>query len=203
MEAPTYHAENGLQLEYNSALMRFGFILVLSLLMQSPIIAQSRAHARSMVITPSGVVATSQTLASQAGAQILARGGSAVDAAIAANAVLGVMEPMMDGMGGDLFAMYWNAKTGELTGLNSSGPAPKGLSIEFLKDKGITRMPDAGIYSVTVPGAVAGWPPCTKSSESCLGTISSSRLFTMLRTDFPSPRPSKPCGTIPATSSRC
>jgi gamma-glutamyltranspeptidase / glutathione hydrolase len=145
------------RITYNKALMRFCFIVVLTLSMQPPIIAQSRAHARSMVITTSGIVATSQTLASQAGAQILARGGSAIDAAIAANAVLGVMEPMMDGMGGDLFAIHWNAKTGKFTGLNSSGPAPKGLSIEFLKEKGIYRIPDAGIHSVTVPGAVAGW----------------------------------------------
>ncbi len=137
--------------------MRFSLILALSLCMQPPIIAQSRAHARSMVITPSGIVATSQTLASQAGAQILALGGSAIDAAIAANAVLAVMEPMMDGMGGDLFAIHWNAKTGKLTGLNSSGPAPKDLSIEFLKQQGVYRMPDTGIHSVTVPGAVAGW----------------------------------------------
>ena len=74
-----------------------------------------------MVISRQGIVATSQTLASQAGAQILARGGSAMDAAIAANAVLGVVEPMSDGMGGDLFAIYWNAKTGKLTGINASG----------------------------------------------------------------------------------
>ena len=75
-------------------------------------------------------------LASQAGAQVLARGGSAVDAAIAANAVLGVTEPMMNGMGGDLFALYWDAKTGKLYGLNSSGWAPKGLSIAYLAAKG-------------------------------------------------------------------
>ena len=83
-----------------------------------------RNYGRSLVITQQGIVATSQALASQAGAQILAQGGSAVDAAIAANAVLGVVEPMMDGIGGDLFVLYWDAKTGELTGLNASGPAP-------------------------------------------------------------------------------
>src|SRR5271165_1369579 len=115
-------------------------------------LALDRAQARSMVITTRGVVATEQTLASQAGAQVLARGGSAVDAAIAANAVLGVMEPMMNGMGGDLFAMEWDAKTGKLTGLNASGWAPEKLTPAFLNGKGITRMPQAGIYSVTVPG---------------------------------------------------
>ena len=116
-----------------------------------------RNYGRSLVITQQGVVATSQTLASQAGAQILARGGSAVDAAIAANAVLGVVEPAMNGIGGDLFALYWEAKTGKLTGLNASGPAPRGLSPEFLANHGVNTMPLTGIHTVTVPGAVDGW----------------------------------------------
>ena len=119
--------------------------------------AQDRAYGRSMVISDGGIVATSHTLASQAGAQILARGGSAMDAAIAANAVLGVTEPMMNGIGGDLFLLYWDAKTGKLYGLNSSGWAPRGLSIDYLKQKGTMQMPQAGIDSVTVPGAVEGW----------------------------------------------
>ena len=122
-----------------------------------PVLPQGRDIGRSMVITQQGIAATSQTLASQAGAQILARGGSAVDAAIASNAVLAVTEPMMDGMGGDLFVIYWDAKTGKLTGLNASGPAPKALTPEFLAKKGITSMPGRGIHSVTVPGAVDGW----------------------------------------------
>src|ERR1700752_277051 len=99
-------------------------------------------------------VATSHVQASEEGAQILARGGSAVDAAIAANAVLGVTEPMMNGMGGDLFALYWEAKTGKLYGVNSSGWAPKGLTLTYLKAKDVTAMPQFGIDSVTVPGAV-------------------------------------------------
>jgi gamma-glutamyltranspeptidase / glutathione hydrolase len=119
--------------------------------------ARDRSNARSMVITRYGIVATSHVQASVAGAQILARGGSAVDAAIAANTVLNVTEPMMNGMGGDLFAIYWDAKTGKLYGLNASGWAPRGLTIEHLKAKGVTAMPQAGIDSVTVPGAVAGW----------------------------------------------
>jgi len=102
-------------------------------------------------------VATSQTLASVAGAQILARGGSAVDAAIAANAVLGLVEPMNSGIGGDLFAIYWDATSSQLTGLNSSGWAPQKLTIDFLKQKGFTEMPAAGIFSATVPGCVRGW----------------------------------------------
>src|SRR6266436_6778398 len=132
-------------------------LFVAFFMVQIPAIPQSRTHARSMVISTGGIVATSQPLASQAGAQVLARGGSAVDAAIAANAVLAVTEPMMNGIGGDLFAIYWEAKTGKLYGLNSSGWAPRGLTVEHLKSKGITSMPEAGIDTVTVPGAVAGW----------------------------------------------
>jgi len=116
-----------------------------------------RTQARSMVITRQGIVATSQTLASQAGAQILARGGSAADAAIAANAVMGVVEPMNNGMGGDLFAIEWDAGTKKLSGLNSSGWAPEKLTPDFLKQKGLKHMAGAGIYSVTVPGCVRGW----------------------------------------------
>jgi gamma-glutamyltranspeptidase/glutathione hydrolase len=110
-----------------------------------------------MVISSQGIIATSQTLASQAGATVLARGGSAIDAAIAANAVLGVVEPMMNGIGGDLFAIYWEKKTGKLTGINASGWAPKALTIDYLKGKGISTMPFDGIHSVTVPGCVDGW----------------------------------------------
>ena len=109
-----------------------------------------------MVLSRHGIVATSQTLASQAGAQILARGGSAVDAAIAANAVLGVVEPMSNGIGGDLFALYWDAKTGKLSAINASGWAPKAFTIEFLKARACPAMPQEGIQSVTVPGCVGG-----------------------------------------------
>jgi gamma-glutamyltranspeptidase/glutathione hydrolase len=118
----------------------------------------AREQSRSMVMTQYGIVATSQAVASQAGAAILARGGSAVDAAIAANAALGVIEPMMNGVGGDLFAIVYDAKAKKLYGLNASGWAPKGMSIESLKAKGVVdEIPEAGIDSVTVPGAVAGW----------------------------------------------
>lgn len=116
-----------------------------------------RWQARSMVISRQGIVSTEQPLASQAGAMILARGGSAADAAIAANAVMGVIEPMMNGIGGDLFVIVYDAKSGKLYGLNASGWSPKGLTPEFLNSKGITKMPSFGIDSVTVPGAVDGW----------------------------------------------
>jgi len=131
--------------------------LLIACLLVSSAFAQERSYGRSVVMSSGGIVATSQYLASQAGADILRRGGSAIDAAIAANATLGVTEPMMNGIGGDLFLIYWDAKTGKLYGLNASGWAPRGLSIEFLKSRGMTSMPHVGIQSVTVPGAVDGW----------------------------------------------
>lgn len=116
-----------------------------------------RSHGRSMVITRGGIVATSQVLASQAGTMILSQGGSAVDAAIAANAVLGLVEPMMCGIGGDLFVMYRDAKTGQITGLNASGPAPRAMTVEALQARGLKAMAKTGIHSATVPGCVRGW----------------------------------------------
>ncbi len=112
---------------------------------------------RSKVATTYGIVAASQPLAARAGVQVLERGGNAIDAAIATNAVMGLVEPAMNGIGGDLFAIVYEARTGKLYGLNSGGWAPTGLTPAFLKSKGIDRMPSDGIYSVTVPGAVAGW----------------------------------------------
>jgi len=102
-------------------------------------------------------VAAESPLAAEAGATILAHGGNAVDAAVATNAVMGVVEPMANGIGGDLFVIVYEAKTGTLYGLNASGWAPAGLTIEFLKNRGIMEMPQSGIQSVTIPGAVDGW----------------------------------------------
>lgn len=121
---------------------------------QAPV---GRDQARSMVITRFGIVAASQTLASQAGARVLEDGGNAIDAAIAANATLGVVEPAMNGMGGDLFAIIYEAKTHKLYALNASGWAPAGLTPEVLAKKGVTDMNRGGAQRVTVPGAVAGW----------------------------------------------
>jgi gamma-glutamyltranspeptidase/glutathione hydrolase len=112
---------------------------------------------RSVVATTFGIVAASQPLAARAGVQILERGGNAVDAAIAANATIGLMEPTGNGIGGDLFILFYEAKTGVVHGLNASGWSPTGLTPAFLASKGITAMPQRGIYSVTVPGVVAGW----------------------------------------------
>jgi len=136
---------------------RHSLFALLLFLISTAAFSQDRTNARSMVISQYGIVATSQTQASQAGAEILARGGSAVDAAIAANATLGVMEPDMNGMGGDLFAIFWDAKSGKLYGINASGWAPKAFTIDYLRKKGASQMPSTGIDSVTVPGAVEGW----------------------------------------------
>src|SRR6266436_4609339 len=116
--------------------------------------SEDRSQARSMVMSRYGIVATEHPLASQIGAAVLARGGNAFDAAVAANAAMGVFAPMANGIGGDLFAMVYEAKTGKLYGLNASGWAPAGLTPALLQAKGITTMPTNGIYSVTVPGAV-------------------------------------------------
>jgi gamma-glutamyltranspeptidase/glutathione hydrolase len=130
----------------------------LASLAQTPALPEpNRTQARSMVITKFGIVATNQTLASAAGVRILEAGGNAVDAAIAANAVMGLVEPDADGIGGDLFAIIYEAKTGKLYGLNASGWAPTGLTPAFLRAKHFDSVPHRGIYSVTVPGAVAGW----------------------------------------------
>src|SRR5580700_6540346 len=118
---------------------------------------QDRGQTRSMVISRNGIVASESPLASQAGVGILERGGNAVDAAIAANAMMGVVEPMMNGIGGDLFVIVYDAKANKLYGLNASGWAPKGLTIEFLQRQGLRDMPQRGINAVTVPGMVDGW----------------------------------------------
>lgn len=112
---------------------------------------------RSEVIARHGMACTSQPLATQVAISILKKGGSAVDAAIAANATLGLMEPTGCGIGGDLFAIIWDSKTQKLYGLNASGRSPKSLSINYFKDKGITHIPSRGPLPVSVPGCVDGW----------------------------------------------
>ena len=112
---------------------------------------------RSEVIAVNGMAATSHPLATQTAISVLRKGGNAIDAAIAANAVLGLVEPTGCGIGGDLFAIVWSAEEQKLFGLNSSGPAPQNISIQKLKDRGINKIPPYGALPVTVPGAVAGW----------------------------------------------
>ena len=112
---------------------------------------------RSEIISTNGMAATSHPLATQTAIEVLQRGGNAIDAAIAANAVLGLMEPTGCGIGGDLFAIVWSADDKKLYGLNSSGPAPKNISIDKLLAKNLQQIPPYGPLPVTVPGAVAGW----------------------------------------------
>lgn len=116
---------------------------------------------RSEVIAQRGMVATSQPLATQVGLQILKNGGNAIDAAIAANAAMGLMEPTGNGIGGDLFAIIWHEESGQLYALNASGRSPRGLSydrlMEILEEKGEDGIPPYDLLSVSVPGAVDGW----------------------------------------------
>ena len=112
---------------------------------------------RSEVLAQNGMVATSHPLATQIGLDILKKGGTAIDAAIAANAALGLMEPTGCGVGGDLFAIVWDAKTKKLYGLNASGRSPKGLTLEEFKKRGLDKIPALGPLPVSVPGAVDGW----------------------------------------------
>jgi len=112
---------------------------------------------RSVVRAQHGMVATSQPLASQVGLEVLKRGGNAVDAAIAMAAMLNVTEPMMTGLGGDMFALVYWAKTKELKGLNASGRAPRALSLDYFAKNNIKQMPQFGMGSITVPGAFDGW----------------------------------------------
>jgi len=117
---------------------------------------------RSPIVAANGIVCTSQPLATQVGLDILKAGGNAIDAAIAADATLGVVEPMNCGIGGDLFAIVWDAKTKKLYGLNASGRSPYGMSAELLKQRGLNSIPDRGPLAWSVPGCVDGWDQLLK-----------------------------------------
>ena len=133
-----------------------GWILALTM-SGTPLFAQDRSQGRSMVISRGGIVAAESPLAAQAGVRVLESGGNAVDAAIATNAMMGLVEPMMNGIGGDLFAIVYDAKAKKLYGLNASGWAPKALTIDLLHKQGLRDMPQKGVNAITVPGAVDGW----------------------------------------------
>ena len=112
---------------------------------------------RSEVIAQHGMAATSHPLATQVAIDILKKGGSAVDAAIAANACLGLMEPVSNGIGGDLFAIVWDAKEQKLHGLNASGRSPKSLTLDYFLENGYKSIPYYGPLPVSVPGCIDGW----------------------------------------------
>ena len=138
--------------------------LVLALAVLLPLAAQAGDRitgkpfaTRSEVIATHGMVATSHPLATQIGLDVLKRGGTAVDAAIAANAALGLMEPVSNGVGGDLFAIVWDAKTKRLYGYNGSGRSPQSLTLQWFLDHGYKDIPPLGPLPVSVPGCVDGW----------------------------------------------
>jgi gamma-glutamyltranspeptidase/glutathione hydrolase len=136
---------------------------VLALLVLAVAQVPNPVPGRSVVTSRYGVVASSQPLAAQAGVQILERGGNAVDAAIATNAAVGVMEPTGSGIGGDLFVLVYLAKVDKLYGLNASGWSPKAMTPELLESKGNEgKLPQRGPFTVTVPGVVAGWDALQK-----------------------------------------
>src|SRR5690606_5204013 len=112
---------------------------------------------RSMVVGRRGMVASSNPLASQAGLRVLREGGNAADAAIATAAVLNVTEPASTGIGGDCFALFYDARTRQVTALNGSGRAPAALNADMLLEQGMTAIPETSAHAVSVPGAVAGW----------------------------------------------
>lgn len=136
--------------------------LVFLILLPISLYAQDRPYGkrwatRSQVIAQHGMAATSHPLSTQAALDVLKAGGNAIDAAIAANAMEGVVEPHMNGIGGDFFAIVWDAKTKKLYGLNGSGRSPKSLTMEEFKKRGITHIPSRGPLPVSVPGCVDGW----------------------------------------------
>jgi len=138
------------------------YILLFFLIIPLASFAQDRLTGRnfatrSEVIASNGMVASSHPLATQIGLDILKKGGSAVDAAIAVNAALGLMEPTGSGIGGDLFAIVWDSKSKKLHGINASGRSPKSLTIEHFKNKNLKSIPSTGPLPVSVPGCVDGW----------------------------------------------
>jgi len=142
--------------------MKGFFLFLIVILIPSVSFSQDRISGfdfatRSEVIARNGMAATSQPLATQVALDILKKGGNAIDAAIAANAVLGVVEPTGAGIGGDLFALIWSADKGKLYGLNASGRSPRSLKLEYFKENGIEFIPSYGPLPVSVPGCVDGW----------------------------------------------
>ena len=140
-----------------AALALLAFLSFPAVLMAADRVTGEMFATRSEVISPHGMAATSHPLATQIAVDILQRGGSAVDAAIAANAALGLMEPTGNGIGGDLFAIVWDARTEQLYGLNASGRSPRSLSLQWFIENGHSSIPPYGPLPVSVPGAVDGW----------------------------------------------
>ncbi|NKI32188.1 gamma-glutamyltransferase [Croceivirga thetidis] len=135
----------------------FSFLFLIQFIVAQDRITGETFATRSVVLGQNGMVATSHPLATQIGLDMLKSGGNAIDAAIAANAALGLMEPTGCGIGGDLFAIVWDGRTKKLYGLNASGRSPQSLSLDYFKKEGMTKIPSHGPLPVSVPGAVDGW----------------------------------------------
>ena len=152
---------------------------------------------RSAVLARQGMAATSQPLATAAAIWVLQKDGNAVDAAIAANAVLGIVEPMSCGLGGDLFAIVWDARSRKLYGLNASGRSPAAASLALFRARGLKEIPLQGPLSWSIPGCVDGWDELRRKFGSRSWASSWSRRSSTLSTAFPSARSSPPTGTPP------
>ena len=131
--------------------------------MTAPVRSPATYSGRSTVYAPNDVAATSQPLATTTALEILAAGGNAIDAAVAAAAVLNVTEPHMTGMGGDMFAILWDAEAGRLVGLDASGKSGSNVELDALLAEDEPRVPGSGPRSVTVPGALSGWSTLLES----------------------------------------
>ncbi|HAF29090.1 MAG TPA: gamma-glutamyltransferase [Bacteroidales bacterium] len=165
-------------------------LLLITILSINHMCAQDRVTGknfatRSEVIAKHGMAATSQPLATQVALDILKKGGNAIDAAIAANATLGLMEPTGNGMGGDLFAIIWDAKTQKLYGLNASGRSPKSLTLDYFLDNNFEKIPAFGPLPVSVPGCVDGWFEMHKKFGSMKMTDILNPAITYAREGFP------------------
>ena len=138
-------------------ILLISFLINLSLLQAQDRVTGKNFATRSEVIAENAMAATSHPLATQVALQVMREGGNAIDAAIAANATLGLMEPTGNGIGGDLFAIIWDAETKKLYGLNASGRSPQSLTLEYFKENGFESIPAYGPLPVSVPGCVDGW----------------------------------------------
>jgi hypothetical protein len=159
-------------------------LLLHSVMVPAQQLSSVPGQGRSMVVSKFGIVSTPQFLASQAGAHILEQGGNAIDAAIAANAVMGVVQPYVNGIGGDLFMVYYEAKTGKVYGLNSSGWTPRHSPSITSKPKASRKSIPSASRASTCRARLPDGMPCVRASVDCPLANCSPRPFTTRRMDF-------------------
>ncbi|MBA3988045.1 MAG: gamma-glutamyltransferase [Idiomarina sp.] len=160
MPKPAIHSR-----AFNRPTRKFGYFaatLALTAAISAPVSSYDRVTghhfaSRSEAMAPDAMAATSQPLATQVALEVMRQGGNAIDAAIAANALLGLVEPTGNGIGGDLFAIIWHAESEQLYGLNASGRSPQSLTLDYFREQGIEQIPQRGLLTLSVPGAVDGW----------------------------------------------